>query len=304
MNCSKPFVTQHGKFGCGQCLPCRVNYRQVWETRLLFEALHHQMRGCFLTLSYDDDHLPANGTLVKKHFVDFIKRLRYHVGGAKLRYFGVGEYGKKTERPHYHALIFGWPAVPFDATVSRASRLGIVGGAQPAAESPIVETVRNAWSFGFVGVGNLNIKTIRYSVKDLLKGVGRVCDGEEARVPHFRLMSRRPAIGTQFVERMAADFLTHRGAVQLGNAQDVPPFVVFEGKERYLGRVLRRKLREAVGWSPDEPDLARALRQMRNNAEIQELGLEKYTEQEKQKRKGCAVQARIVYESSYYGSKL
>ena len=64
----------------------------------------------FLTLTYDDDHVPDNGSLRKKHAQDFIKRLRrqmeYYNDTRKIRYFLCGEYGPQTQRPHYHAILF------------------------------------------------------------------------------------------------------------------------------------------------------------------------------------------------------
>lgn len=45
-------------------------------------------------------------TLRKRHYQLFFKRLRKWYG-KPIRYFGTGEYGSKTQRPHYHFIIFG-----------------------------------------------------------------------------------------------------------------------------------------------------------------------------------------------------
>jgi hypothetical protein len=37
-----------------------------------------------------------------------MKRLRKKIQPLKIRFFHCGEYGDKTRRPHYHALIFGY----------------------------------------------------------------------------------------------------------------------------------------------------------------------------------------------------
>jgi hypothetical protein len=34
--------------------------------------------------------------------------LRKKISPLKIRFFHCGEYGDKTRRPHYHALIFGY----------------------------------------------------------------------------------------------------------------------------------------------------------------------------------------------------
>ena len=65
----------------------------------------------FLTLTYADEHLPPNGSLVVADLQKFIKRLRKHYAkrnnGIKLRYYACGEYGDRYGRPHYHAIICG-----------------------------------------------------------------------------------------------------------------------------------------------------------------------------------------------------
>lgn len=66
----------------------------------------------FLTLTYDDEHLPITGSLVKKDLQNFWKRLRKDYE-KPIRYYACGEYGDNTMRPHYHAIVFG---LPYDKT--------------------------------------------------------------------------------------------------------------------------------------------------------------------------------------------
>ncbi|QCS36805.1 replication initiation protein [Tortoise microvirus 8] len=92
----------------------------------------------FITLTYDDDHLvyyrkrAANGEwlslqsdgewqeylcnyvealpgLKKSDIQNYMKRLRKKLSiyNRKIRYYVVGEYGTKTNRPHYHLIVFG-----------------------------------------------------------------------------------------------------------------------------------------------------------------------------------------------------
>lgn len=91
---------------CGQCIGCRLAHSRDWATRCMHEAHMHESSS-FITLTYSPEHLPENGSLVRKHFTDFLKRLRKALGSVKIRYFGCGEYGSKLERPHYHAIIVG-----------------------------------------------------------------------------------------------------------------------------------------------------------------------------------------------------
>lgn len=60
----------------------------------------------FVTLTYDNDNLPTDNSLVKWHVQDFLKRLRERHRPNPLRYFHSGEYGDQYQRPHYHLCLF------------------------------------------------------------------------------------------------------------------------------------------------------------------------------------------------------
>lgn len=62
-------------------------------------------RCCFLTLTYDNDHLPKHGQLIKRDLQLFFKRLRKSAG--RFRYVACGEYGEQSRRPHFHVALFG-----------------------------------------------------------------------------------------------------------------------------------------------------------------------------------------------------
>ena len=90
---------------CGKCYLCHQKKRSEWALRMLHELEEHKY-ATFLTLTYDDDHLPANASLSKYDLQNFFKRLRFN-SKKNLRYFAAGEYGDNTYRPHYHAIVFG-----------------------------------------------------------------------------------------------------------------------------------------------------------------------------------------------------
>jgi len=87
----------------------------------MHEASSDPDNNTFITLTYNNKHLPGNphdpdlekglehnpGTLVKQHLTKFLKRLRKN-SGKKIRYYACGEYGDSNNRPHYHALLFGY----------------------------------------------------------------------------------------------------------------------------------------------------------------------------------------------------
>lgn len=96
---------------CGQCLECRIARTRDWKYRMKFE-LTSWSSASFVTLTYDDNHLPPNKSLIKADLQKFIKRLRFQLTEKygkdyRIKYFACGEYGDKFGRPHYHTIIFG-----------------------------------------------------------------------------------------------------------------------------------------------------------------------------------------------------
>lgn len=105
MQCTSPIRIRNGTFPCGKCLSCRIAKSREWSARLVHE-LGAWSDALFVTLTYDDEHLPENRSLVKSDLQKFFKRLRKNYK-KPLRYFACGEYGDTTMRPHYHAIIYG-----------------------------------------------------------------------------------------------------------------------------------------------------------------------------------------------------
>jgi len=89
---------------CGGCFGCRLSRASSWVARLYGESLSHEASS-FLTLTYDDEHLPPFGGLRYEDLQETFRRMRRT--GLQFRFFAVGEYGDRTLRPHYHVLMFG-----------------------------------------------------------------------------------------------------------------------------------------------------------------------------------------------------
>lgn len=108
MQCTKPvFLAREGlNVPCGKCMACRIARSREWTTRLIHE-LSYWDKASFVTLTYDNEHLPSDNSLSVRHWQLFMKRLRKQVEPLKIKYFASGEYGDKFGRPHYHAIIFG-----------------------------------------------------------------------------------------------------------------------------------------------------------------------------------------------------
>lgn len=126
---------------CGQCLHCRINQSRVWTHRLMLEKFTSQC-ALFVTLTYNDEHLPPDHNLRPKDLTNFIKRLRKIYAPIKIRYYAVGEYGGTTYRPHYHIVLYSDRHI-FPDDIEQAWRPGGV-------------------SLGFVKVGELTSSSARY----------------------------------------------------------------------------------------------------------------------------------------------
>lgn len=170
---------------CGKCEACLSNRRNAWSFRL-FQEMKNSESGYFLTLTYDDDQIPTEfvningeihcvGVVKKKHIQDFLKRLRRSIEPFKIRYFAVSEYGPKTDRPHYHMLLFNFPHLLKDK---------------------LDEYINSAWGFGFTRVDPINIARIQY--------VTSYCLDSSTLPPYlpknFMLCSRRPGLGSSYLD--------------------------------------------------------------------------------------------------------
>lgn len=146
---------------CGQCIGCRLARSAEWALRCVHEASLHQAN-CFITLTYASEHLPEGGTLVKKHFQDFMKRFRKAIYPQKIRMYYCGEYGDKYGRPHYHALIFGYDFTDRILVHDRNRRRSD----PPLYKSPFLAKL---WGKGNVQVGDVTYQSAGYVARYCLK---------------------------------------------------------------------------------------------------------------------------------------
>ena len=187
---------------CGQCIACRLNKARAWSIRCMHEARYHA-DNTFLTLTYDSDHLPASGSLVKSDLQKFFKRLRKR--GYLYRYYACGEYGDVGGRPHYHAILFG-----VSSRELRAQR-----------------DLADCWRFGMLHFGDVTIDSSNYVAGYVIKKQtgkeGKAYYKSKGLLAPFCLMSRRPGIGAQWRDEFGMD------AVKRG-------FVTAKGKQYGLPR--------------------------------------------------------------------
>jgi len=178
------FVEQYGFVPCGRCRVCRLNKAREWSVRIMDEV-KHSSGSCFVTLTYNDDNLPKNGTLVVEDCQKFFKRLRKNAQ-KKIRYYLGAEYGEKGRRPHYHAILFG---------LSQNDS----------------QTIECSWGLGFVSVFPVSWDSAcyvaRYTDKKLY-GDAAVDYVGRGVIPEFSLMSE--GIGKGMLET-AGDWLYQNG---------------------------------------------------------------------------------------------
>lgn len=230
---------------CGRCTGCRLERSRQWAIRCEKEIQSYAKRGlssCFITLTFDDDHLSQRSnpmSLDKRDFQLFMKRLRksliteyyqskllkYFLSKRftrrfllkyaskkvpKIKYYHCGEYGEKFKRPHYHAILFG---VDFDDKVLHTVRNGH--------RLYTSEKLAKLWPFGFSSIGDANFDTAAYVARYIMKKhLGkdawmRYCDidwstGEIVRQwsPEYTTMSRRSGIGKEWFDKYLRDVYT------------------------------------------------------------------------------------------------
>jgi hypothetical protein len=101
-------TTGYVPFPCGKCPPCLRRRVSGWSFRLVKHG-EQSNSALFVTLTYNEEKVPKTKsglqTLVKADLQKFFKRLR-KLTNEKISYYAVGEYGDKSERPHYHIILF------------------------------------------------------------------------------------------------------------------------------------------------------------------------------------------------------
>jgi len=204
MECLKPkYIAKHEiVVPCGRCGFCAATRRSDWSIRLMYERRLH-VDSKFVTLTYADCHLKwyaGQPQLHREHVQLFLKRVRK--AGYQLRYYGVGEYGSKTFRPHYHLLLFG--DVPENV-------------------------IRDKWTYGHVHIGNVTEQSVMYCLSYMInKNDWR---HSKNRVRTFNMMSK--GIGK--------NYLTIPGMVAW-HRSGRKNFVDVNGAKRHLPRYYKLKI--------------------------------------------------------------
>lgn len=258
---SEGYGDQQMTIPCGLCIGCRLEHARQWAIRCVHESKMHE-KNCWLTLTYSDEYLPLVGghpTLKKEDLQKFMKRLRKKYG-AGIRFYGAGEYGDQTQRPHYHICIFGHD---FDDKKHVATLKG-----NKFYES---EELKKLWPYGWSSIGDMTYETANYTAryctkkwkgKNWQKHYERLnlFTGEIVSIePEKALMSRRPGLGTQFLEQYEKEIFGNDSVINMGMEQKLPKF--YDSKlekkdyEKYLDT--KRERRAAAKKALENNSLAR-----------------------------------------------
>jgi len=210
---------------CGQCVGCRLERSRQWAIRCMHEAQMHT-QNCFITLTYDDAHLPSDRSLHYRDFQLFIKRLRKRYPGRRIRYYMAGEYGENFGRPHWHACIFGldfddkklWKRTSANSVLYRSADLELL------------------WPFGYSSIGDVTFESAAYVARYIMKKV----TGKNAkehyqeidpdtgeitnRTPEFTKMSLKPGIGYEWYKQYTSDVYPHDYVIVRGKKVKPPKY--------------------------------------------------------------------------------
>jgi len=210
---------------CAQCIGCRLERSRQWAIRCMHESQLHS-ENCFITLTYNDDHLPPDNSLNYRDFQLFMKRLRFRFPKTKIRFYMAGEYGEQFGRPHFHACIFG---LNFDDKETlRKSPSGSM-----LYRSSILEEL---WPFGYSSIGDVTFESAAYVARYIMKkitgnqsavhyeGVDTSTGEVITRKSEFNKMSLKPGIGAGWYNLYKTDVYPHDFVVLNGKKLKPPKF--------------------------------------------------------------------------------
>lgn len=208
---------------CGQCLGCRLDHAKLWQGRCLMEMQEHDST-YFLTLTYDDEHLPLKSRYCHEYVddstgevlsvpvatlsLDDVQRWKKRLAKAwskrsdkPLRFYGCGEYGDTTMRPHYHFLVFGLDLTDDELTYYKTSAAGKINSTLYNCD-----WITKTWGNGHVVIGKGTFESAGYIARYVLKKRGAIDKQfylDNGLLPPFINMSRRPGIGLPYLERVS-----------------------------------------------------------------------------------------------------
>lgn len=199
----------------------------MWTGRIILESAHTPLTSSFVTLTYNEEYVPKDGSLVPGDLDTFINRLRNRSGIGYTRYFSVGEYGDISGRPHFHLALFGIPP----------------------SYSGIFESCwhKDGEQIGYIHTGEITKDSAAYIAGYATKRLTNKDDPRlNGRYPEFARQSRRPPIGATGIRHIENMMYTRAGAYALAHHGDVPASFNIAGNNYPIGRYWRNWLRQRL----------------------------------------------------------
>lgn len=227
---------------CGQCVGCRLERSRQWAIRCAHEASLYK-ENSFITLTYDDNNLPTDGSLNLRHFQLFMKRLRKKYG-PKIRFYHCGEYGDLHRRPHYHACLFNHG---FEDKKQWSVRNNI--------PIHISDELQDLWGQGFTTVGEVNFQSAAYVARYIMKKrFGDIAEEHYEKInpstgeitqlkPEYTTMSRRPGIGAEWLKKFKTD--VYAGDFVVMNGKKMRPPRYYDGQYEITTPEEMRKIKSS-----------------------------------------------------------
>ena len=253
---------------CGRCIGCRLAKSKDWAIRCMHESQMH-IENSYLTLTYDDNHIPPNRSLLKSDFQKFIRALRQSTK-LPLRYYMCGEYGSKCEkhetkdcpecgplqRPHYHAILFGYGFPDKTLWQIREKNQRVYRSAE----------LEKHWHHGNSEIGAVNIRTAGYVARYIMKkqNGSRAKNHYGERLPEYTQMSLRPGIGKTWYDQFKNDIFPADEVVFDGRKHQTPSYyrLLLSREDPELYEQLRELRIEKAKDNPDNTESRLATREI------------------------------------------
>jgi hypothetical protein len=235
------------KLPCGVCIGCRADRAGDWAMRCMHEAQMHP-QNCFITLTYDDEHLPEDYSVHVRVLQLFMKKLRKKYQPKKIRFYSCGEYGPENLRPHYHSILFNhdFNDKIFYKKTPQSNNLYTS------------KSLEQIWGFGFCTTGDVTYQSAGYVAQYVMKKI----TGERALThylrshpvtnsvvkvePEFSLQSRRPGLASTWFDKYKNDCFPSDFLVIDGKQRRVPQFYSLKLQEEELTKIKRKRKSDAL----------------------------------------------------------
>lgn len=190
---------------CGHCSWCRKRRATEWSLRISHELVYRPY-GYFVGLTYDKKSIKYYDgsiypTLDKKDLINYMRYLRRYCK-LSMKYFAVGEYGSKSDRPHYHAIILS------DRIIDK-------------------NIIKENWKYGMVDIGVVEPASINYVLKYVTKSIYERNRLEKFRQNPFMICSK--GIGLDYAIDNFRQINSNKRLIVKGNDVGIPRYYVKKG---------------------------------------------------------------------------